>query len=130
MRVRTGMPQDWAEIARIQRAVPEAAQWEPDGYRLYVAECEGRMAGFLVWRETAPEEAEILNLAVAPEFRRRGLALAMIRAMAMREVFLEVRESNAAARALYRRAGFREAGIRFGYYSHPAESAIVMRLQS
>lgn len=130
MHVRTGTAQDCAEVARIQRAVPEAAQWEPNGYGLSIAECEGRTAGFLVWRETAPDEAEILNLAVAPEFRRRGLGLALIRSVKRPAVFLEVRESNAAARALYRNAGFAETGIRFGYYSHPEESAIVMRMQS
>ena len=48
----------------------------------------------------------------------------------MENVFLEVRESNAAARSLYQKAGFVQVGIRFGYYSHPVESGIVMRYQS
>jgi len=130
MHVREAMETDLPEVHRIQRASPEAAQWEPFAYPLLVAQCEGAVAGFLAWRITAPDEAEILNLAVSPSFRRQGAAQALIRALSLPNLFLEVRESNFPARSLYRKAGFAEAGVRFGYYSHPTESAIVMRLQS
>ena len=78
-------------------------------------------------------EAHVHNLAVAPEARRRGLArrlLALTLEIAARRgarvVFLEVRAGNAAARALYRAAGFREVGIRRGYYAAPVEDAVLL----
>ncbi len=130
MHVREGTEADLPAVRRIQQEAPEAAQWDLSAYPLLVAEGEGSLAGFLAWRITAPDEAEVLNLAVAPSARRRGVALALIRALPLTNIFLEVRESNRAARALYQKAGFTEAGIRFGYYSNPVESGIVMRFQS
>lgn len=129
MHVRAGTESDAAEIARIQAASPEAAQWEMTGYPILIAMLDGRIAGFLGWRETASDEAEILNLAVDPIFRRRSVALALVAAIPRPVVFLEVRESNRAARELYRKAGFTESGVRFAYYERPLESAIVMRLK-
>lgn len=78
---------------------------------------------------------EVLNLAVAPEFRRRGIGGALLRAGlgALRhrkvgEVFLEVRESNHSAQALYLAHGFRPVGQRSAYYRNPKEDALVLRL--
>ncbi len=130
MHVRRGSTSDLTEIGSIQLSVEEAAQWDPSGYDLMVVESNGSIAGFMVWRIIAPGEAEILNLAVAPEFRRRGAASMLIQALPASTCFLEVRESNFAARSLYRKVGFVEAGIRVDYYSSPVESAIVLRLQS
>jgi ribosomal-protein-alanine N-acetyltransferase len=97
-----------------------------------VAEVEGRVVAFLVTRETAPGEREILNLAVTAEFRRHGIARAMLREVlgTPGDWFLEVRESNAAAIALYRAMGFRVAGARPAYYIQPVEPGIVMRFRS
>ena len=75
-----------------------------------------------------------MNLAIVPESRRRGLGSFLLR-LAMdlaarrgaREAFLEVREGNLAARALYRSAGFTEAGRRSGYYTRPSEDALLLR---
>lgn len=82
----------------------------------------------------AADEAELANLAVTPAARRRGVARALLRAVTDRVVatgaramFLEVRASNVAARALYIAEGFREVAIRAQYYDHPAEDAVVMR---
>jgi [ribosomal protein S18]-alanine N-acetyltransferase len=130
MHVRPANPEDFSAIRRIQSATAEAAQWDCSLYATLVAEKEGTVAGFLVWRETAPDEAEILNLAVDSLFRRQGAGLAMVQAIPQKVIFLEVRESNRAAQNLYRKAGFREVGIRFGYYQNPLEPAIVMRFQS
>jgi len=130
MHVRRGSTSDFAEIESIQLSAEEAAQWDPSGYDLMVVESNGLIVGFMVWRIIAPDEAEILNLAVAPDFRRRGVASMLLRSLPASTCFLEVRESNFAARALYRKVGFVEAGIRVGYYSSPVESAIVLRLQS
>lgn len=82
------------------------------------------------------DEAEIINLAVDPEYRRNGagrtLVLSALKWCAerkIRNVFLEVRRSNTSAIELYRTVGFDELGIRRGYYSFPTEDAIVMKLE-
>jgi ribosomal-protein-alanine N-acetyltransferase len=83
--------------------------------------------------EVVADEVHVHNLAVAPEARRGGLARRLL-ALALevaahqgaREAHLEVREGNAAARALYRRMGFREVGRRLGYYSSPVEDAVLL----
>jgi ribosomal-protein-alanine N-acetyltransferase len=81
-----------------------------------------RLAGFIISRIIAGE-AEILSVAVAAAFRRKGLAgqmlnlhLRRLAGLGVRTVFLEVGEGNAAANRLYHRAGFREVGRREGYY--------------
>lgn len=130
MRIREGTRADCGALQPILEQCPEAAQWLPEGYDFLVAENGESLAGFLVWRHTAPDEIEILNLAVAPGFRRQGIARALLAAVPKGDVFLEVRESNVAARELYLTAGFHEAGLRQGYYENPSEGAIVMRLQS
>ena len=91
------------------------------------------MIGFLVTRQTAPGEREILNLAVDPSQRRRGVARALLQAAFGREKsqwFLEVRESNQSALQLYRSAGFHVTGRRESYYNDPPESGIVMKFDS
>lgn len=128
---------DAGAVARIQEADPETPRWDPRGgpaFEVVVAEVAGEVAGFAVWRRTAPDEGEILNLAVAPAWRRRGLARRLLEHMIAaastgqaRALFLEVRESKQAARALYRAAGFTEYGRRPRYYSQPVEAAILMR---
>ena len=90
--------------------------------------------GYLVGRDVAGS-GEILNLAVAPEHRRAGLArallaegLKLLSSRGAEEVFLEVRSSNTAALELYRAAGFRPVGMRADYYRNPREDALVLRL--
>ena len=129
--IRRGAPGDFPALDALQAAAPEAAQWETESYRMYdvlVAEDGSDVAGFLASRTVAPDEIEILNLAVAPRHRRRGIASRLIRELGASQVFLEVRVSNSAAREFYRKAGFTEAGIRKHYYDSPLEDAIVMRL--
>jgi len=79
-------------------------------------------------------ECEITNIAVLPEYRGRGTATALLdrliaeaRRLLASCVSLEVRESNAAARELYKKFCFREQGRRKGYYTAPAEDAIILR---
>lgn len=98
-----------------------------------VAEVGEGVAGYVVAVDAA-DEGEILNLAVAPTGRRQGLGRALVEhildALGERgatKVFLEVRESNAAARALYAVYGFTEVGRRREYYRRPVEDAIVLR---
>ena len=80
------------------------------------------------------DEADIMNIAVVPELRRQGLGsrllaelLHRLTAGGARVVTLEVRESNAPARAMYERFGFVQAGLRPNYYSHPREHALLLR---
>jgi ribosomal-protein-alanine acetyltransferase len=133
-KVRPAAAKDLEAIDRIQRECPEAAQWPPYSYlpyRVLVAEMGRAVAGFIVCRQVADKEIEILNLAVAPQFRRRGVGTALLQESMKRwpgEYFLEVRESNLAAQQLYARLCFRPVGARPGYYENPPEAAVVMRL--
>ena len=134
--IRRGGASDLAEIAAIQTASPEAAQWKVAdfaGFDLWVAVCENRVAGFLAARPLGDGECELLNLAVSPQFRRRGIARRLVEALAgafRGNIFLEVRESNLAARNLYKSMEFKEIGTRPGYYDAPPEAAIVMKFHS
>jgi ribosomal-protein-alanine N-acetyltransferase len=136
MTVRTATADDLAAIAAIQEASPEASQWDPAsylGYECSVATSGGRVVGFLVVRQIAADEREILNLAVDPAERRRGAARKLLvkeLRRAKTQWFLEVRASNSSAIKLYENAGFRKAGQRESYYSNPSESGIVMRFDS
>jgi ribosomal-protein-alanine acetyltransferase len=89
--------------------------------------------GFLVAQHLAPDW-ELENIVVAPTARRKGLGKRLLDALlaAAREtnsnsVFLEVRESNAAARTLYEKAGFVQTGVRKFYYTDPPEDAVLYR---
>ena len=82
------------------------------------------------------DEGYITNVAVLPEYRRQGIAgelLGVFRRFAegnkLAFLTLEVRESNAAARALYAKYGYTEVGVRKNYYDHPKENAILMTLE-
>ena len=79
------------------------------------------------------DEGNILNVAVRPEYRRQGIAgkllevfLNFAQAHQLRFLTLEVRASNEAARGLYEKYGFQQAGLRPGYYQHPREDAVIM----
>jgi ribosomal-protein-alanine N-acetyltransferase len=135
MIVRTASADDLAAIAEIQGLSPEASQWDPASYLNYdcIVAIEKRVLGFLVTRQIAPGEREILNLAVDPAQRRRGIARKLLEAELGRgknQWFLEVRASNAGAIALYQTAGFRVAGRRESYYNNPPEQGIVMKFDS
>jgi ribosomal-protein-alanine acetyltransferase len=134
--IRPGAASDLSEVAAIQSGCPEVAQWRPEDYLSFdfqVCIMESRIAGFTVSRMTAPGERELLNLAVAAEFRRRGVGAELVRPLITEagiSVFLEVRESNRTARLFYKTQGFQEVGLRRGYYDDPPESAIVMKFHS
>ena len=102
--------------------------------RTFVCEQNNHIAGVLQWRNLG-EEAEVLDLAVHPRHRRRGLAsfllsnfLRQLSPSAVQKIFLEVRESNAAAISLYEKFGFQISGGRPNYYRNPEESALLMTL--
>jgi ribosomal protein S18 acetylase RimI-like enzyme len=139
--IRRGAIGDLAAIAQIQAASPEAAHWDPVEYLSYdllVAVCENNVTGFLVTRhlgvpEEGNRECEILNLAVAPTLRRRGIARRLFEtrfAGYLGAIYLEVRESNQEARNFYESLGFKEVSRRPEYYLSPTEAAIVMKFHS
>lgn len=98
--------------------------------RYMVAESEGVVAGYIGLKYTA-DELHVVNIAVRPESRRSGLARRLLRAALAehpeaRKIHLEVRPSNAPARALYESLGFSVVGRRTGYYGD--EDALLMSL--
>jgi [ribosomal protein S18]-alanine N-acetyltransferase len=131
---------DAESIRQLFSGIPEAAQWPPPDLLgseassvVRIAEENGEVWGLVVFRIIA-DEAEILNLAVEPRRRRQGIAsrliedsLATCKAAGVKTIFLEVRESNEAARNLYARIGFTENTRRRKYYRQPSEDALVFR---
>jgi len=146
--IRAAALEDVPAILALEQKAPGAAHWTSEEYNKLVdsgvvlvaekAEASGqagRLCGFICAKALAGEW-EIENVVVAPAERRRGIADALIgeliaraRSEAASAIFLEVRESNAPARRLYEKHGFREAGRRRAYYSNPLEDAIVYALQ-
>jgi ribosomal-protein-alanine N-acetyltransferase len=103
--------------------------------RCFVAVNNARIVGALVaW--LLVDEVHVATLAVHPEFRRQGIAQALMRSVlrlgaqeGARSSFLEVRASNEAAQALYKKFGYEQAGIRKRYYKDNDEDAILMTLE-
>lgn len=134
-------PEDLEEVIRIERA-SFTIPWSERTFRgllgrsnavLLVAEADSGLLGYaVVWM--AGEEAELGDLAVRDEARRRGVGSALVGAALEAAadagagvLFLEVRQGNEAARRLYERTGFEVVGTRRGYYTRPVEDALVMR---
>ena len=97
---------------------------------------DGSVLGYAAARG-AWEDGEILNVAVDEAARGRGIggllldaAISALREQLVGRIFLEVRESNAAAVALYRSRGFQTISTRRNYYRRPVENALVMRLDA
>jgi [ribosomal protein S18]-alanine N-acetyltransferase len=137
---RPATPADLPAIVAVARLAP-AVGWSPATFaaelaradrRWVVAEVDGVVVGAGGVADLAGD-AHVLTVAVVPEARRRGTATRLVRhlvAVAVEElgsarITLEVRRSNAAARALYAGCGFGEAGVRPGYYAD-GEDAVVL----
>lgn len=118
----------WSEILFFnelykQRSIPK------------VAVIGDRIAGYICANHVA-DEGHILNLAVHPDFRGKGIAKTLVKNIleelkenACRFLYLEVRASNNAARKLYEGFGFSVAGTRKGYYTEPKEDAVIMSVR-
>jgi [ribosomal protein S18]-alanine N-acetyltransferase len=139
--LRRALPADVEALVELERAASlhpwneaqlavEIARAAPDG----VLVMEGR-AGVRAWcaYRLAVGELQILNLAVEPRERRRGLGRRLLEAALRRgtaagagRALLEVRASNDAARSLYAKSGFVAIGLRKDYYVEPLEDALVL----
>ncbi len=102
---------------------------------VWLACVEGETAAGSLWFQTVLDEGYIGNVAVLPSFRRKGCGDALLEAAGavaaergLRFLTLEVRAGNDAAVALYQKHGYRQVGIRRGYYSSPREDALLMTL--
>ena len=101
---------------------------------LWLVAMEGkRLAGY-VGSQTVMGETDMMNIAVDPEFRRRGIAGQLVDALVAELktrqshcLTLEVRASNEPARALYEKLGFQQVGLRKNYYRNPKEDALILR---
>ena len=101
---------------------------------LWLVALEGETVAGYVGSQSVLGEADIMNVAVAPEHRRKGIARALLNALqealAAREVHsltLEVRDSNGPAIALYESLGYIQVGLRPNYYHKPKEDALILR---
>ena len=140
--IRPATPADTPRLAELER-ICFSDPWSPAGLRELlegphaiglVALIGNTIVGYAIARWAA-DSGEVLNLAVAPEHRRAGIGARLIDGLVesleglnIREVFLEVRESNVPARTLYQERGFTVAGMRRAYYRYPTEDALVLRL--
>ena len=145
MTIRPAIPADVAALLALERHADGAAHWAESDYdRLFhtsapprlclVLEDEAGIQGFLVARQI-DANWEIENIAVANPLRCRGFGTFLLRqvldqakARGAEAVFLEVRESNVAARNLYEKMAFVATGRRRDYYREPLEDAISYRL--
>jgi ribosomal-protein-alanine acetyltransferase len=143
--IRAATVADLSAIMELEKRAATAAHWSTAQYEAMfrtsdpervalILEEEAELQGFVIARVVA-EEWEIENIAVTGSARQRGLGTRLVgelldlaRAKGTAAVFLEVRESNRAARALYEKWAFLESGSRRGYYADPQEDAILYRL--
>ena len=116
----------WSEKSIVSELENELSLW-------LVAVDGDAVAGY-VGSQTVLGETDMMNVAVCPDYRRQGIAegliLALIADLKAREshcLTLEVRDSNASARALYEKLGFSEIGRRKNYYRNPKEDALILR---
>jgi ribosomal-protein-alanine N-acetyltransferase len=138
--MRAATPGDAGVLAALDAACLVPA-WTPDAleaalhdekYVVLLAQNGAEIPGFAL-AYLVGEEAEFARLGVLSSWRKRGIGEQLVRASMQalkqrgaREIFLEVREDNEAARRLYARLGFEEIAHRSGYYDD-GENAIVMR---
>jgi ribosomal-protein-alanine N-acetyltransferase len=138
--IRQYVPDDAPVISALGKLAVEAAQWSAASYEqaaesgqtVLIAEEGRQICGFLVSRLVG-SEGEILNMAIAPGQRRKGIGSKLLAAVEeeakaknAERMYLEVRESNSAAIAFYEKHGFAKSGRRTNYYLNPTENAVVL----
>ena len=113
-------------LAQLQEEIDAA-----NGMALVAEDCDS-LCGYAFYR-ICPPECELLHVVVAPEWRRQNVARSLLRQgfttlsdLGCTDCFLEVRQSNMAARSLYKRMGFLQTGTRKQYYHQPDEDALLL----
>ena len=106
------------------------AQLEKEVSRCAVALDGDKVIGYIAY-EVIVDEGSLIELAVAPEYRRKGIGSKLVELMltscnGVKTVCLEVRVSNLQAIKLYREAGFQRLSLRRKYYDDPVEDALIM----
>lgn len=129
------------KVAELERQC-FSAPWSENAIRgeltnplsLWIVAVDGQTVAGYVGSHSVMDEADMMNLAVAPEFRRKGIGARLVNALveALRSngvlrLTLEVRASNEAAHGLYNTMGFVQVGRRTNYYSNPKEDALILR---
>lgn len=101
---------------------------------LWLVALEGELVAGYVGSQTVLDETDMMNIAVHPDFRRRGVGEKLVNALVeelekrgSRCLTLEVRSTNAPARSLYEKMGFVQIGLRKNYYRNPKEDACILR---
>ena len=132
-----------AQIAQLERRC-FSDPWSENSIRseltgrlsLWVVALDGDTVAGYVGSQSVLGESDMMNVAVAPEYRRQGIAQALILELIRRlaqqgnhSLMLEVRASNAPAIALYEKLGFARVGSRPNYYRNPKEDALLMTLR-
>ena len=140
-RVRPATLADLPALLALEASSATAAHWSEAEYRSLLVETAGvipvigedSVQGFIVGQDLGPEW-EIENIVVAGPMQRRGLATQLVQELlnlagdrGAQALYLEVRESNRAARSLYSKMGFTETGRRKAYYGSPEEDAVLYR---
>ena len=135
-------PEHTAQIAALEQRCfsdpwPEAiiAHELENELSLWLCAVDGKTVAGYIGSQTVLGEADMMNVAVSPDYRRRGIGRALVLAlekalqtqMQATVLTLEVRDSNAPAIALYDALGFTQVGLRKNYYQHPKEDARILR---
>ena len=131
---------DISQVAEIERQI-FSIPWSEKAFRnsmesdntIYIVAKENNNVAGYAGMYLSFEEGNITNVAVNPLSRRKGIGEKIVRDIlnrayekGVRDVFLEVRETNSVAIALYEKIGFKEEGIRKNFYDKPRENALIM----
>ncbi|ALF19312.1 ribosomal protein S18-alanine N-acetyltransferase [Fusobacterium nucleatum] len=99
-----------------------------DNSFIYIYLIDDKVCGYLIILDSI-DVYEILAIATVEEYRNKGIAQELLAKIRIKNIFLEVRESNQTAINFYKKNKFKEISIRKNYYSKPAENAIIMKLE-
>ena len=99
-----------------------------DNSFIYVYLLENKVLGYLMVLDSI-DVYEILAIATIEEYRNNGIAQELLDKIKIKDIFLEVRESNQVAINFYKKNKFNQISIRKNYYSEPTENAIIMKLE-
>jgi ribosomal-protein-alanine acetyltransferase len=140
--IKEALREDAKEFAKIAALSAGAAQWDATAFlktvengNAFKASCDGKTVGFICFAG-AGEYIELVNFAVSPRFKRKGIggsllksALEIMARRGVKEIFLEVSQDNDIALSLYERAGFSRVGIRKDFYGRSRNAVIMNKVK-